>query len=158
MNKAFLASGFLMLAVLVVIYGLNGATAHEDIVAAQQTAASVRLPLKRGYYVVSDTPCSEASNATTALLRRDGIGGAHDFCAFKAVERVSADTYRVTQACADLQSTSLPETTVATYALLSDTHFISKRADGREYNARYCAQAVMPAAFRANDIDGGTDE
>lgn len=53
------------------------------------------LPLKRGYYVASDVACSEASNATVALLPRDGVGGARDFCAFINIEPVEPSTYRV---------------------------------------------------------------
>lgn len=54
------------------------------------TAQSLRqvavLPLQRGYYVASDTPCAKASNATLLLLRRNGIGGARYFCEFKLQE------------------------------------------------------------------------
>ncbi len=47
------------------------------------------LPLKRGFYVASDTPCEQASNATLQLLRRDGVGGARDFCEFKQILEIA---------------------------------------------------------------------
>ncbi|MEX6725661.1 hypothetical protein [Parapedomonas caeni] len=124
---------------------------------APETATVAALPLKRGYYVASDTPCGQASNATTLLLRRDGIGGARDFCAFRTIEQTGPATYRVTEACGDVQDNSPPETGVTTYTLTGDTAFTSRSMNGREHRARYCAQSSMPPDFRANDISDVTD-
>ncbi len=126
-----------------------GLAACGQGVAADATAT---LPLKRGYYVASDTPCGQASNATTVLLRRDGIGGARDFCEFRKIERAGPNTYRVTEACGDLQDQAPPEVGVTTYTLSGDTAFTSRNASGWEHSARYCAQSSMPADWRANDI------
>jgi hypothetical protein len=71
------------------------ATATPEAVPAKAQVATVAgLPLKHGYYVDSDTPCGQASNATTTLLRREGIGGARDFCEFKKIEQTGPNTYR----------------------------------------------------------------
>lgn len=121
-----------------------------------QAAPVAALPLKRGYYVASDTPCSQASNATTTLLRREGIGGARDFCEFKKIEQSGPNTFRVTEACGDLQDNVPPETSVTTYTLKGDTAFTSKSASGWEHSARYCAQSSMPPDWRANDISDVT--
>ena len=131
--------------------------APEAVPAKAQVAATIAaLPLKRGYYVESDTPCGQASNATTTLLRREGIGGARDFCEFKKIEQTGPNTFRVTEACGDLQENAPPETSVTTYTLKGDTAFTSKSASGWEHSARYCTQSSMPPDWRANDISDVT--
>lgn len=110
------------------------------------------LPLKRGYYVADGTPCDKASNATTVLLRRDGIGGSRDFCEFKSIEVAGPNTYRVTEACEALQDDAPPEVDVATYTLMGDTRFTSKSAHGWTLSARLCPQGSMPPEWRENDI------
>jgi len=133
------------------------ATASATSVPPQLQPTRVKmLPLKRGYYVASDTPCSEASNATVSLLRRNGIGGARDFCEFKKIEQTGKNTYRVTQACGDFQDETAAADVTATYTLTGDTRFTSKSPDGWEQNARYCAQSSMPPDWRANDISDVT--
>lgn len=142
----------------------NSVTANQaaapdgpDAVPAKTQAATIAaLPLKRGYYVSSDTPCGQASNATTLLLRRDGIGGARDFCAFRTIEQTGPNSYRVTEACGDLQDSAPPETSVTTYMLKGDGAFTSKSEHGWERSARYCAQSTMPPDWRANDISDVT--
>ncbi|HEX2796343.1 MAG TPA: hypothetical protein VHN38_04610 [Immundisolibacter sp.] len=131
--------------------------APETAPATAQAATIAALPLKRGYYVASDTPCGQASNATVMLLRREGIGGARDFCEFKNIEQTGPNTYRVTEACGDFQDNASPETSVTTYTLEGDAAFTSKSTDGWERSARYCAQSNMPPDFRSNDISDVTD-
>lgn len=122
-------------------------------VPAEGSAAPVAtLPLRLGYYVASDTPCSEASNATVSLLRRGGIGGSRDFCEFRKIDRITPSTYRVTQACKDFQDGGPPQDSVVTYTLSGDARFTSRNRHGWEYSARHCAQSSMPASWRQNDI------
>jgi hypothetical protein len=130
--------------------------APEAVPAKAQAATIAALPLKRGYYVESDTPCGQASNATTSLLRREGIGGARDFCEFKKIEQTGPNTYRVTEACGDLQDSAPPETSASIYTLTGDTAFTAKSEHGWERSARYCAQSSMPPDWRANDISDVT--
>ncbi|WP_443971442.1 hypothetical protein [Sphingobium sp. CR28] len=147
------------------------ATAEADIAAANQAATpaateaapaktraatTAALPLKRGYYVESDTPCGQASNATTTLLRRNGIGGARDFCEFKKIEQTGPNTYRVTEACGDLQDNAPPEASTSIYTLTGDTAFTAKSEHGWERSARHCVQSSMPPAWRGNDISDVT--
>lgn len=40
---------------------------------APRAAPAASLPLKRGFYVASDTPCGQASNGTLSLLQRNGM-------------------------------------------------------------------------------------
>ncbi|BAV64334.1 hypothetical protein [Sphingobium cloacae] len=128
----------------------------EAVPAKAQAATIAALPLKRGYYVESDTPCGQASNATTTLLRREGIGGARDFCEFKKIEQTGPNTYRVTEACGDLQDSAPPETSTSIYTVTGDTAFTAKSEHGWERSARYCAQSTMPPDWRANDISDVT--
>ncbi len=121
-------------------------------VAAKSGAGVMALPLKRGYYVASDTPCGKASNATTMLLRRDGIGGSRDFCAFRKIEQTGPATYQVTEACGDLQDSGPPDIQSVTYTIGADDRFTSESASGWKRDARYCAQSAMPEDWRANDI------
>ncbi|GLS99239.1 hypothetical protein GCM10007897_06180 [Sphingobium jiangsuense] len=130
--------------------------APEAVPAKAQAAIIAALPLKRGYYVESDTPCNQASNATTTLLRREGIGGARDFCEFKKIEQTGPNTYRVTEACGDLQDSAPPETSTSIYTLTGDIAFTAKSEHGWERSARYCAQSSMPPDWRANDISDVT--
>lgn len=131
-------------------------SAPEAVPAKAQAATIAALPLKRGYYVESDTPCGQASNATTTLLRREGIGGARDFCEFKKIEQTGPNTYRVTEACGDLQDSAPPETSTSIYTITGDTAFTAKSEHGWERSARYCAQSSMPPDWRANDISDVT--
>lgn len=131
-------------------------SAPKAVPAKAQSATVAALPLKRGYYVESDTPCGQASNATTTLLRREGIGGARDFCEFKKIEQTGPNTYRVTEACGDLQDSAPPETSTSIYTLTGDTAFTAKSEHGWERSARYCAQSSMPPDWRANDISDVT--
>lgn len=128
----------------------------EPVPAKAHAARVTELPLSRGYYVASDTPCGEASNATVMLLRREGIGGARDFCAFEKIEQTGPNTYRVTEACGDLQDSAPAEVSVTIYTLKGDTAFTSKSEHGWERSARYCAQPKMPPDWRANDISDVT--
>lgn len=132
--------------------------AAAEIALVQAEAVTLAaLPLKRGYYVASDTPCDKASNATTTLLRRNGLGGSRDFCEFKRIEQTGPNTYRVTEACGDLQDDTQPETSVVAYTLQGETAFSTKRADGWTHSARYCAQSTMPPEWRENDISDATN-
>lgn len=136
------------------------APATGAFVAADQAGSASKLPpaigsglpLERGYYVATDTPCSKASNATVSLLQRGGIGGARDFCEFLTVEPTAPNTYRVTQACRAFQDSAPPEVSVVTYILSGDTGFTSTGDRGWEYSARHCQQSSMPVEWRHNDI------
>jgi len=132
-------------------------TVCDQNAAKAETTIVTALPLKRGYYVASDTPCDQASNATTTLLRRDGFSGSRDFCEFKKIERTGANTYRVTEACGDVQDDAPPETSVNIYTLEGDAAFSVERESGWVHGARYCAQSSMPPEWRENDINDVTD-
>lgn len=121
--------------------------------AAPAEAGTVtELPLLRGFYVAADTPCDAASNATLSLLRRDGIGGARDFCGFTGIDRTGPSTYSVTASCRDLQDEGLGYITVAIYELHDEASFTATHENGWVHQARRCPQASLPEPWRAADI------
>lgn len=130
------------------------ATAAPTQAPAGEKPASVKmLPLKRGFYVASDTPCGNASNATLSLLQRDGIGGARDFCKFERIGKTGATTYRVTEKCGELWGRGAEEETHTAVWTITDDRSYSRKTDaGWESSARYCEQSSLPADWRDNDI------
>ena len=116
----------------------------DDSAAEQAAAATLKsLPLKRGFYVSSDTPCNQASNATLRLVTREGINWARDICTFKKIEKTGATSYSVTESCS-----GEPQP----YEIPNDTSFTVKYDGGSESSARYCAQSSLPDPWRDNDI------
>lgn len=136
----------------------DAGTAADAAPAATQAgdARVDELPLKRGFYVASDTPCEQASNATLLLLRRDGIGGARDSCDFVQIEHVGDTTYRVTERCADLMDPNSAETSVVTWEIPDDASFTTVREGGSSGGARHCEQSRLPDPWRDNDISDVT--
>lgn len=109
------------------------------------------LPLKRGFYVASDTLCGEASNATLQLLRAGGIGVARETCAFKRIEQTAPSLYRVTEECRSIGG-GRPQTQVSLFDIRDDGRFSVSRSGAKPYHARYCAQSSLPSPWRDNDI------
>ena len=109
---------------------------------AAEAATLDALPLKRGYYVSTDTACGAASRATLALVRGDGISE----CGFERSEALGGDRYRVTQVC---DEDTGPET--VEYRLQGDQHY---RMVGEHWESefRYCPQPSLPEDYRDNDI------
>lgn len=108
---------------------------------AQATVES--LPLERGYYVSTDTACGDASRATLALVRGDGISE----CDFDRIEALGGDRYRVVQAC----DPDGVEPMTVEYRLDGDRQY---RMVGEHWESefRYCPQPSLPEEYRDNDI------
>ncbi len=120
---------------------------------ASAAATVSELPLRRGFYVSSDTACGDASNATLLLMKRDGINGSRDACAFQSIEQTGPQSYRVIEQCADLQA-GADEADVqgVVWEIPDDSRFTSKSDSGWERSFRYCEQASLPDSWRDNDI------
>jgi hypothetical protein len=106
------------------------------------------IPLRRGYYVASDTACSDASRATTMLFKGDGFGMN---CETLSLERLAPTRYRLTDRCSDHQGGADLEST-SIYEVSSDMAFTLHGEDGSRYAARFCRQEQMPEPFSTNDI------
>lgn len=111
------------------------------------------LPLRRGYYVHVDEPCGNASNATLALVRSDGISA----CGFTSVERIGEARYRVQESCVDHQGPQ-PETFALTqeYEILAEDRYrvVFEHGDASEF--RFCPQPSLPEPWNGNDISDVT--
>jgi hypothetical protein len=133
-----------------------GTLADAAPATAQAVEHASELPLKRGFYVASDTPCEQASNATLLLLRRDGVSGARDSCDFTQIERIGQTTYRVTERCADMMDPGGGETHVVTWEIPANTNFSAESENGWQRSARHCEQSRLPEPWRDNDISDVT--
>lgn len=115
--------------------------------------AVTELPLKRGFYVASDTACAAASNATLLLVRRDGFSGARDSCDFMIIERIGPRNYRVAGACAVLQAgRERGATQVIDWEIPDEETFSSSSDAGGKRSFRHCEQSSLPHPWRDNDI------
>lgn len=108
------------------------------------------LPLRRGFYVTSDTACGEASNATLALLHREGLNFARADCVFTAVTPLGDARYRVTEQCAEI-GTGERYASSTDWQVLAPDSFAVGFGDSSPRTYRWCDQATLPEGWR--DID-----
>lgn len=121
--------------------------------AAGTATALADLPLKPGFFVASDTPCEQASNATLLLKRPGGFNGSRDYCDFKAVEQTGPHSYSVTESCGEFQGGAGSEFSEhTTWEIPDEARFHSRSASGWERNFRHCEQASLPEPWRDNDL------
>ncbi|WP_448501331.1 hypothetical protein [Sphingomonas sp.] len=110
------------------------------------------LPLRRGFYVSSDTSCGQASNATLMLLGRKGYG----LCTFSRIEKLTENQFRVTERCTDNgPAWGRPEEIEVSrvrWTIDSNTAFSRLREDGDRMGWRFCEQKSLPDPWRDNDI------
>lgn len=116
------------------------------------SSAIVELPLQRGFYVMSDTPCGEASNATLLLIRRDGMNWARSACDFESIGQAGPTSYRAVLACMDIQGGEIESWTVLVE--ITDATQFSYGSEDSDYRThyRYCEQSSLPDPWRDNDI------
>lgn len=110
------------------------------------------LPLQRGFYVMSDTACGDASHATLLLVRRAGMNGARDACDFESIEQTGPTSYRAVVTCRDIQGRGT-EASTNLYEIPDAVQF-SYGTDDSDYRThfRYCEQSSLPDPWRDNDI------
>jgi hypothetical protein len=124
----------------------------EAALAAETTVQTGELPLRRGFYVSSDTSCGQASNATLMLLGREGYG----LCTFSKVEKLAENQFRVTERCTDNgPAWGRPEeieVSQVRWTIESSTAFSRLREDGDRMGWRFCEQKSLPDPWRDNDI------
>ena len=109
------------------------------------------LPLTRGFYVMNDIACADASNATLLLVHSGGVNGSRDACEFRSIAQTGPTSYRAVTTCRDIQGRST-EVSTQLYEIPEPTTF-SYGMEGSDYRShfRYCAQASLPDPWR--DID-----
>lgn len=131
---------------------VDAAPAAEAAEAAAEPAAAEvvnELPLRRGYYVRSDDTCAMPSNATLALVRRDGISG----CDFTAIERIGESRYRVQETCMDHQGPA-PTAYELTqeYEILGEDRYRLTFEYGETVEFGFCPQDSLPEPWKSNEI------
>lgn len=110
------------------------------------------MPLNRGFYVMSDTACGDASNATLLLIRRGGMNGTRDACDFRSIEQTGPTSYRAEVACIGIQGGAAEQSTYR-YEIPGSVQF-SYGTEHSDYRSHfhYCEQSSLPDPWRDNDI------
>jgi hypothetical protein len=143
---------FSILVAACVLAGCSG-DAREGNGAGGASRHVSELPLMAGFYVISDIPCGQASNATLLLLLRDGISGSQDSCDFHTIEQTGPTRYRVTERCASPTAGAADgQAHIVDWEIPDDASFTSTSDAGWQRSARYCEQSTLPAPWRDNDI------
>jgi hypothetical protein len=116
------------------------------------TAPTDSLPIERGYYVRSDSPCQRASNATLTLYTGISFGTAHAECRAPVVEKLADGSRQITEQCRDTEVDGTPWIPfTARYAVTSRTEFVSK-TEFEMAAYRYCKQTDLPDPWKTNDL------
>jgi hypothetical protein len=117
-------------------------------------AAADSVPIKRGYYVESDTPCQHASNSSITLYDGRSFGSAHVQCRRPSIKKLADGSYQIAEQCRDTEGRGGPwEPLTSKYVVLSPTEFTLTNSLGKEtYRFRHCAQADMPDPWSTNDL------
>ncbi len=116
---------------------------------ATPALASELLPIQRGFYVATDTPCREASDATIRLYNGASFGDAHAQCRRWSAKPVADDTFQVKKSCRNAQSRW--ESKTETYQIVSRTEFVETNEFG-QFRSRYCKQADLPSDWRVVNL------
>ena len=131
--------------------GCGGGSANDPAGSAMGDTPAT-LPLERGFYVASDTACTEASNATLLLMRGNGMNGAREACDFSSVEQAGPTSYRAAVTCTEIQRGEA-ESRLWMFEI-PDRRQFSYGDEGSDYRSdyRYCVQSSLPEPWRDNDI------
>jgi hypothetical protein len=122
-------------------------------VSSRPPEPSQALPLERGYYVIADTECGRASNATISLFDGHSLGSAHTECRTPTIQMTSEDSYRIIDVCRTTQVENArwqaEETTIV---VKSRIEFIATTPFGK-FHYRYCKQSDLPDPWSHVDIN-----
>lgn len=108
------------------------------------------LPLRQGYYVIADTPCGSASNATLSLLSRSGFGASRGDGAFTKIVPTGSAIWRVTTSTI-VEGSSRPQISTVTIKADGPAAYTMTNDFGA-FTYRYCPQASLPEPWRTNDL------
>jgi len=127
--------------------------AAEDVVQVTGVPAPPQvLPLRRGFYVSSDTACEQASNATLGLLHARGLNGSRTDCVFESVESLGKARYRIVEQCAAIGSGERLRMSVI-WEILTPESFQRTEESGWQSRMRYCEQQALPEDWREIDLE-----
>jgi hypothetical protein len=150
--------GLRVTATLLVTALLTGCGEGTQPAATQPTAMQptatqpAALPMQKGFYVASDTACSDASTATLLLFQGNALSGARDTCDFVTIEQTGPGAWLVTERCADMADPSGPTTERVVWTSENDSSFRRVAEAGWEQSARLCPAQELPEPWRDTDL------
>jgi len=140
---------------------VGGCSAHAPSSVAppsafEAAAATRTLPLRLGFYVTVDVPCSEASNATLGLLHVRGLNDSRNECVFESMQGLGPDRYRIVERCTEIVSGESSSDTVV-WEVLSPDSFRRTFETGWQSEMCHCEQSTLPEWWRDIDLDEAVD-
>ena len=119
--------------------------ATTPLAQAASAPAETKLPLRPGYYVNSDAPCGEASQAIVIQFTGTAFEEGSDLCVIDGVAR-NGTSYTMTEKCQE-QTKGKKHTANATIVVpVSDTFVTQSRGGTMRY--RYCPISSLPASWQ----------
>jgi hypothetical protein len=109
--------------------------------------SAATLPLNQGTYVLTRTPCRDPAFATMFEYEGRRFSYPHATQCRSVIRAHLGRAYRVSETCSALGdgSASAPETSQATYTILSNTRVrVSRGSDALVSSYRWCAAPVAP--------------
>ena len=112
---------------------------------ATPAPAETKLPLRPGYYVNSDAPCGEASQAIIIQFTGTAFEEGSDLCAIDGVTR-NGTSYTMTEKCQE-QTKGKRHTANATIVVPDSDSFVTGVGGGTT-RYRYCPISSLPASWQ----------
>lgn len=112
---------------------------------ALEKTALINLPLKTGYFALTDGTCSEGFGPNTIYTDGKTLSWPSSGCRFENIKQTGNSTYQVKQTCG--RNADDIETKTATYTVTNDSEFSLKSGDW-ETKGRYCKPSTLPQADR----------
>ncbi len=110
------------------------------------------LPIRRGYYVLEEVPCGQASNATLRLYDGVSFGQAHMECKAPSSKHLASGPFQITSQCRDTEGRGGPwKKLISTYKILGETKFVAL-SEPTQGTFRYCRQSDLPSPWDLNDL------
>lgn len=119
-------------------------------IALPAAAMAQELPLARGFYVDAGVGCAGASNATLALLKKDGLNSSRTDCAFTGLTDRGDGTIAFTEHCSEIGTDSSYDSEGMLEILGPDRFRLF--GEGWETTFQHCPQDSLPEPWRNNDI------
>lgn len=122
------------------------------LVTIEPSLAGDTLPIKRGYYVWKETPCSDASNATIRLYDGMAFGEAHLQCRNASSRKLKDGSCEIVQQCQDSEGRGTAwKRRKSAYRVTGESDFIDLNAPAPGA-FRYCRQADLPEPWAGLDL------
>lgn len=112
---------------------------------AQPGTSLTTLPIKSGYYALTDGTCEEGFGPNTIYTDGKTLSWPSSGCRFEHISQIGQSTYEVTQTCG--RNSDDIGTEQATYTVTSKTGFTMKSGTWEE-KGKYCELSSLPTTDR----------